>query len=431
MSNAAGTLSATTFVSDQTNNGTSFDIFTCLSPVHDASNTFIQICYKPGPTPSPVTDFQINAGGGSVMAMISIWSGTDPTSAVLDVSNGNTSSGTSQNSITTGSTGTLAGTGELVLSGWASDWHPGTGLAVNSGLSILDSKIDSAQPNAAVGYLVAGATTAINATWSITSTVGQMSAVIVAFKPVTGTPIEVFNFTSGVTTDTPATTIAANAITVASGNLMVCGVGASAAAQPTGVADANNTYTDTGEHLSFTDGSATYFMSIWYKPNLTGGSGLTPTATFGAASQGFLICHQYANMATSSPLDTGSLTSGSQTSSGTSVTSSSFSTASANEAIFTFAMVATAGWGKETFTPGTNLTLRGLDYCTARCTGTDYGDIWQSSAAQDWFPNAIKTGVTASISYTTVISVAADAGIVGAAFKGLGGITNPPHTSIF
>jgi len=424
MSDASGTLSVTSFVNDQTNNATSFDIFTCLTPQTTGGGVAatMRICYMPGPTPTPVADFQVNAGGGSVWMEVSIWKGTDPTSAVIDVSNGSNSGASSVSSIAPGSTGTLAGAGELVISGWLSNWHPGTGLAVTASMTILDSLIANAQPNAAGAYIVAGSTTALNPTWSITSAVGQMGAVIAAFKPVTGTPIEVFNATSGVTTSPhQGPTIVANPITVVGGNLMVCGVGANASAQPTGVADANNTYTDTGNHLSFSDGSNTYEMSIWYKANLTSGSGLTPTATFGSTITGFMICHQYANMATSGVLDSPSLVSGSQTSTGTSVTSASFSTASANEAIFTFAMVATAGWGKETFTKGTNLTLRMLDYCTALCTGTIYGDIWQSSAVQDWFPDATETGVTAAISYTTNISVAADAGIVVAAFKGLGG----------
>jgi hypothetical protein len=192
---------------------------------------------------------------------------------------------------------------------------------------------------------------------------------------------------------------------------------------PTSVSDANNSYTDTGKHLTFTDGTYNYYMSIWYAKNIAGGTGLKPTAAFSGSIFGFILCHQYANMNTSSPLDITS--SGSQTSTGTSVTSSAFTTTFANDVIFAFSMVANGGWGKETFTPGTNLTLRALDYCALQCgpgaPTTPYTDIWQASAAQDWAPNAIQTSQTASISYTTNLSVAADAGIVVAAFKGLGG----------
>jgi hypothetical protein len=412
----AGTITST--INDETNNTPSFDLWTCLTAHNDSAGHYKQICYVARPTPSPRVQFVLSKTSGYPTLMVSVWKGTDPTAAVIDVSNGNQSS-SSVTSLTTGSTGTLAGTGELIISGWGSDGANTTSLAVDSGLTIQDTQTVTSSELGASAYLVASATTAINANWSVGGAGEDMAVAIAAFKPMSGTPVYVYNFGSNYAAPAApglVSSIATNPITEVTGNLMVCGVADYAStlsgnsSLPTGVADANNTYTDTGEHLTFNGVTNTFTMSIWYAKNITGGSSITPTATWSSAVHyGYVICHQYANVNTTAPFDSSAVASGSDTSPASSVTSGSFTTAFANDVIFAFAACDVSA--VQTFTAGTNFILRGLDYNAA------WTDIQQGAAVEDWIPVAIETGATAAISYTT----SSDSGIVVAAFKGLGG----------
>ena len=417
MLSGSSTMSISDLVgANNTNNGTSFNTWTCLSKYNDSLNdAYEQICYAIAPTTGPYHVFWMQSGAGGEILKIAAFGGASVVPAVYatGTNNGAGSSGL-VTSIATGSTGTLPEVGDLVFSGLGTDWTTSTGLAVNSGLSILDTVTTSANV-ASDAYLVVSATTAINATWSHTGSNNEyMVATIAAFRPIVGTPIYVYNFTSGgAESPTSSTAIAANPITIPSGALVVCGVATDAgSAVPSSVTDASNTYTDTGTHLAVTTASGSMELSVWYKANATGGSGLTPTANYSAAQYGFILCHDYVNGATSSPLDT--VTSGTSTGSPISV---NFSTTFANDAIFAFVGAGTSG--QTTYTAGTNFTLRALDYCATQCgpgAPTPYTDIWQYHAVQDWYPNATESSQASAMTYNKT----GGGGMIVAAFKGLG-----------
>ena len=414
LATAAASPTIETLIGNNTNNGTSFDIWTCLTAHHSSAGAYVQICYAQQPTPSPGVIFQLT--GSEPSLFVSVWQSTAILAVLDGAGNGNASS-SNVLSLTTGSTGTLSTAQDLIISGWTTTGSNITGLAA-SGLTILDS-VGSANGDAgAHADLLASANTAINSTWSVTTTSEDMATAIAAFVPIvtTNPPILINVFTSGVVSSpTSSLTIATNPITTISGDLLACGVvaeyqTAGTAALPTGVADASNTYADMGTHVSVTGNSITLELSIWYKANLTGGSTLTPTATFSADVYGYMICQQYGNMATSSALDSGGIASGTNTSAATSITTGSFTTTHANDVIFAIAgtTIFEAGGTYETFAPGTHFTLRGLDYVVG------YTDIWQSAAAEDWYPNAIETAITGSISYNH----GSNGAILTAAFEG-------------
>jgi hypothetical protein len=408
-----------------TNNSTSFNTWTCLAATHSSLGRYVQICYVEQPTPSPQTYFQLNDTHDRPGLTVSIWKGTDPSTAVIDVSNGNQTS-SNVNSLTTGSIGPLYTSPELIVSGWTAGSTVGnsTKLSVTDGLSILDAVNGGGYSIAADAFSVTSATAALNPTWSVTGSAEDMATVIAAFKPMNGTPIYRYAFTSGVAASpNTETQIIANPITEVTGATMVCGV--AAAQTPTSVSDANNTYTDIGTHVSYTNGSYNH-LSVWYAANITGGTGLTPTAAI-SAGYGFILCNEYVNMQ-SSPFDSSAVATATNNAAGTTVTSGSFTTTFANDVIFAFASTATVG--VQTFTAGTNFTPTALDY-TAKQAGpgfptTPYTDIWQGSETQDWIPNAIETGATSATTYTT----SSNSGMIVAAFKGLpaavsGGLLTP------
>lgn len=397
-----------------TNNGTSFNLWTCGSSFHTKDSVYEEICWAVAPTTSPNHVFQMTSGAGGEILKISLWGGANVVPAVYATGTNNGAGATSNvNSIATGSTGTLPEAGDLVFSGLGADWIYASSFSVTGGLSVLDT-VTTSSNQAADAYVVVSATTAINATWSYTGSPEKLVASIIAFRPIVGTPLYVYNFTSGgIESPNSSTAIAANPITIPSGALVVCGVATDAgSAIPTSVTDASNTYTDTGTHLAVTTGSGSMELSVWYKANATGGSGLTPTANYSVAQYGFILCHDYVNGATSSPLDT--VTSGTSTGSPISV---NFSTTFANDAIFAFVGAGTSG--QTTYTAGTNFTLRALDYCATQCgpgAPTPYTDIWQYHAVQDWYPNATESSQASAMTYNKT----GGGGMIVAAFKGLG-----------
>lgn len=153
--------------------------------------------------------------------------------------------------------------------------------------------------------------------------------------------ITLVNITSG-TGGGFASSVATSAFSVTTGNLIVCGernVDASAGGPPTGVTDtAGNTYTNvTG--VVMTDGLSS--VSIWRAKNITGNASNVVTAAYTSSHTRTLVCHQYSGLDTSAPDDANATGSGT---SGTTLTSGTFSTTTANEVIFVV--------GTDTVSPG-------------------------------------------------------------------------------
>jgi hypothetical protein len=157
--------------------------------------------------------------------------------------------------------------------------------------------------------------------------------------------------------------------------------------------------------------------SIWVANITTANSSDVITVSYADSTyKGNIICHQYTNLDLTNPVDAGSeVQATTTTGSATSMTSPSFNTASANEVIFVFGVTAVVA--VQTFTPGTNYTLRGLDY---NADGPPPNDIEQQAAVEDWQPGVTETGTTASISWTN----ASDAQILVVGLKGLTGTTS-------
>ncbi|MFZ0963214.1 MAG: hypothetical protein WAO35_20325 [Terriglobia bacterium] len=116
---------------------------------------------------------------------VTAWSGTLTTSAVYDSTTGNGAYNSSTESLATGSTGTLSGSGELVISGWGSNNSSGysvSSLAVTN-VSLLDAPATSSNENIADAYIVEASTSAVNATWSWTAGNTDFEVAIAVFKP--------------------------------------------------------------------------------------------------------------------------------------------------------------------------------------------------------------------------------------------------------
>ncbi len=155
------------------------------------SHGYLVIAYsysKSGGALSTSTSHTFTVSGGSYPSIAaSAWSGTLTTSAVLDSSTVNGASSSSTASLPTGSTGTLSGVGELVFSGWGSD-NP-NGYSVSSltvsggGLSVLDLPTSDTNDNIADAYCVESSTTAVDATWSWTTSSADFEVAIAGFKP--------------------------------------------------------------------------------------------------------------------------------------------------------------------------------------------------------------------------------------------------------
>lgn len=106
---------------------------------------------------------------------------------------------------------------------------------------------------------------------------------------------------AGTTIQTPA--FASNTTT---GNSILCSIAYPAAsASVSSVADtAGNSYSKATSHATVQNAGS--YIEIWYKSNITGGSGVKVTATMSTAIGGYgveLSCHEYSGLVTSSALD--------------------------------------------------------------------------------------------------------------------------------
>jgi len=118
--------------------------------------------------------------GSYAYCTVSAWSGTSTAPTVLDAQNGATSSSTQ--SLSTGSI-TPSATNELIISGWGAQVHPVTGLAVSSGLTILDGQNTTTYVGPSYdAYLIDSSSSTIDPAWSVTSTAIKMSATVAVFK---------------------------------------------------------------------------------------------------------------------------------------------------------------------------------------------------------------------------------------------------------
>lgn len=144
-----------------------------------------QIFYAFNPTTDSAQTFTCGGGGNFPTGFVSVWKGTDTTSAVFDT-------GSDQGSASVGGLYlnlpyfTPTCNGELIYSVYGNNYGSMSGLAIDSGLTILD------QTNGAVADFSAQAATvqtgagAVGASWSVTAASGGSpgnTASIAAFKP--------------------------------------------------------------------------------------------------------------------------------------------------------------------------------------------------------------------------------------------------------
>jgi hypothetical protein len=158
---------------------------TTTAPTDSLSNTWTpltqytgtagaaQFYYVCSPTTSSSQTFTNSVGGGSVLFIVA-FSGT-AASSCLDTSNGAAASNVS--SLQTGSI-TPSATGELLVAGVANaaTYAP----SINDSFTLTDTET-SYSPGSGVAYLVDGAASAINPTWSISNN-SALVANIAAFK---------------------------------------------------------------------------------------------------------------------------------------------------------------------------------------------------------------------------------------------------------
>jgi hypothetical protein len=415
-----------TLVAGFTNNGNSIDPWTCPSTAqsHDSAGNYHSTCYAPGPAPSPWVTFQCN--GNYVACSVSIWTGTDPSSAVLTAS----SAAASSSAVTTLSPGSVATSpGDLIITGWGSNT---TTLGCNlgstpTGYTQLYQYCSTASELVASAYIINGSSPQ-NPAWTVASSTKDMSATILVFKPMSGTPIWRKTFASGYTFTSAAST---NTLPdpVVAGNYEVCGLLTDVGLSPSAansIADNSsppNTLAEiTSARVQYYDtAQATYQLgSIFSGPIVTSNTAAIWTATFASSSyKGYLLCVQYVNLA-SSPIDTASVVTAYSSTNVQTLSTPPFNTAAANEIVFTF--VASAIGGKNTFAPIGSLVDRGLDCNTGATPGTPPpSDCEQTEQAADLFTGSLMSGVTTGFTWTVGYgnNVVSPALIMSVGFEGL------------
>lgn len=223
------------------------------------------------------------------------------------------------------------------------------------------------------------------------------------------------NETHGQNTSGAATTVATAAASATGGNLMVVGVRQDTdGTAPSSVTDtAGNSYT----HLSAADSQETVndLLSIWYAKSITGNGSNIVTANW-AVGHNFtsVMARQYSGCDTSAPADatgTGAINGAGAGS----ITSSSFTTTSANEVIVVFTSGNSTAQG---YTVG---TIGGV---TATNLAGDNSAGSMMSAGEDLIVSSIQTGITASFNNSSSltqreISVATFKAAAGGATSGL------------
>lgn len=211
-----------------------------------------------------------------------------------------------------------------------------------------------------------------------------------------GGTITLVNHTSADNTSgTNLPTFSAGAISTTNGNMIGVCVGYLSTAGTITVTDtASNTYTALTAQPRF---STDYFVQFFYAKNITGNASNVVTMHQSGATTSFpaIVVLEYSNLNTSSPADVDNK---GAVSSSSPVTSQTFTTASANEAIL--ACANTAGSG--TYVAGSGYTIQETT-------------THKLASVEDKIVSSIQTSVTASMSFTAGTSP--NNGIAAASFK--------------
>lgn len=137
-----------------------------------------QIYYVNSHTPAVGTGhtFTFTFTGPTVRALATLYTFSGVTTGTLDVSNGGNASASP---VSTGSTGTLAGTCEVVFTSFTGNGVGGTGIGVTG--AAFTAQTTAGFWDGGFAYVIPSATTAITASWAITGD-SQLGASIAAFK---------------------------------------------------------------------------------------------------------------------------------------------------------------------------------------------------------------------------------------------------------
>lgn len=154
--------------------------WTPLTPRWGNICDIIYYCYAPTTNSSQT----FSCTGNYASCFVALFSGTDTTSAVFVAENGATTG--PGHSLATGAVNP-AGTGNLIFSFIGGNGNNTPGIAIDSGLSILDKSVYTGSNfGGSDAYLVDSNASSINPTWSWTNLVDGSTAIAV-FKPAAAT----------------------------------------------------------------------------------------------------------------------------------------------------------------------------------------------------------------------------------------------------
>jgi hypothetical protein len=149
---------------------------------------YVTLAYCPGPATGTSQSFAITTTTGNyVNAVLGAFSGTRTDSTVLLSGSNNGSYTTGSTSLATGTSGTLAEAGDLVLAGWQNNDGVTSSPSINAGFLTPTFLSGSGwTTSAAMSYLTSSGTSAVNPTW--TSSSNDNAATIAVFRPPAGGP---------------------------------------------------------------------------------------------------------------------------------------------------------------------------------------------------------------------------------------------------
>lgn len=387
-------------VNTVTNNGTSIDTWTCPASAQvgpDSGGAYLQGCDAISPAPNKYTKFYFFGASNSYVAgLISIWKGSDVTSAAITASSGLASAG-NVGSIQPGSVTVCAGC--LTVTGWGSNGSSSNLGTTPIGYTVMDTQTNTAAVLGSHAYLLSGSSPQ-NPAWTLTSGTEDMTANAVVLKPMVGNQIHIYDVTSGYTGGTQEQDTPLGPFAVVLGQTVGCFVhqtSSSNTAYPTGITDsAGNTFTDAASlHATYNDGVYNYMGSFWTAPVTVASS--SDVITVHAADTTYknnAICFQEL-LNTSTPIDTASEVTAILTVAGNSITSPSFNTLYANEDVWAFVVTAVAA--KMTFTAGTGYNLGPLDYNAG--VAQPPTDILQQAMTEHARQTSGQSGLTASATW--------------------------------